>query len=523
MRPHPPSLSYHACLRKGVSVCMSCLALLWSSASSAFGGFDAPTCPPGSYEVYPSPSYRISTNGQVVKPLKPYFFGFNFESVIVLRSLYDTKTKALDPKLISYLSAFPGAVYRYPGGIVSNYYNFSKAGSPPYLSPDGKSVYQLFWFNFDDYMHFLTQVHGQAWLVANLYGSSPRDEEPIGPLVTLAKQWTARTLQDRQAGLPPVLRWELGNELDRNDVKWNDLIYASRASAIAGAIRSVDPQARIVAMLEDVPAHRWTSPFDYNANTAQALASYAPGYAQHVYYDGFPGQPVPDRVNYLCKDMQAVANAGQPQAEIWVTETAVRPPVPWQGIDWKKVKWQTKDLSSTISEADMRIALTQFPQVKGAFLHAIYATGPWATFYRDASGVLHPTLPYWGMRLLRQSMLDEVLMTYTQSRNSSGYAGGYDLRASILTNQAHTAYAIWMANRAANAIPVELQIPSLAGQTFSATLTSLANANVHATDSPRQDILRPVAHPETLHFDGAGNSSLSIPGNSVSALTFSKQ
>lgn len=504
-------------------VCLTCLSACWGKNGITFSFFNSrPTCPPGPYDVSPSSGYRISTNGRIIKKLNPYFFGFNFESVGVLRSLYDSKTKSISPQIIPYLSAFPGAVYRYPGGNISNFYNYSKASSPPYLSPDGKNVYRLVWFTFNDYMRFVTQVHGGAWLVANLYGSLPRHQEPISRLETLARRWAAKAVRDQRHGLPLIMRWELGNELDRNNVKWNDRIYSSRASAIAAAIRSVDPESKFVAMLEDVPAHQWTTPFAYNAHTVKTLVPYKPGYAQHLYYDGFPGQSVPNRVKYLCRDIHAVADAGEPNAGIWITETAVRPPVPWQGINWNKVEWQTKNLSSTISEADMRIALTQFPQVKGAFLHALDATGPWATFYRDARGVLRPTLPYWGMRLFRQTMQDEVLATYTRSRNISGYGGGYDLRAAILTNRVGNHFTIWMTNRASKTILVDLQMPFLAGESFTATLTSLSSPDARAVDGPGQDHVRPLSTSFTLHFNRVGIVNISVVGNSVSALTFGK-
>jgi len=469
--------------------------------------------------VKPAAEYRVTVADRVVNSLKPHFFGFNLEWVGFQQDLWDNQAQKVNPAVISALQAFPGAVYRYPGGTVANHFDWRASVGPQKSRPLRRAVD---WkgplatqFGFNEYLDFLAAVGGQAWLVANLYGDFEGETE-VGPLSSSATQWAAAA---RQANAR-VVRWELGNELDRSLYRWPAKKYSARALEIARAIKAGDPAARFVTLLEDYDAQRWTSAKSYNTQTSDSLASLLPDQALHLYYDGPPGgPPVPHRLKHLCASTGAVqAGSGRP-ATIWVTEHARWPAGRVSDPDWKKNWGSTSNLEGALSVADMVIAFSQTPGVEGQFLHSLAgADSPWPLFHRTAAG-LKPSAVYWALRILREGMLDQVLETRTASRNDSAYAGGYDIRTSLMSNPAHDQFALWAVNRSAKAAKVRLTIPRLAGKTLSARHVSLADANPNANNVLDGQRLLPSAVPVILHFDTSGETLVNLPGNSISTLS----
>lgn len=483
-------------------------AFIPSSTASSF-------CP-SSALVSPSGAYRISTDGSIVRPIPPDFFGFNLEAVNFLRSLCIPGTQAIEPVVLQSLEPFSGAVYRYPGGTNSNYYDWRTSHSLKKTLANGQP-YQLFWLTYQNYMKFLAQVGGKPWLVANLNGNV-LGEEPINSLAATARSWATEALKYQNTGYPPVLRWELGNELDRGKDGWKSNKYTNRAVAIAAAIRDIDPQSRFVAMQEDFDAHKTETALQYNSAVATGLDAFHPDFEQHLYFDGYRGKTIPQQISFLCNSMQAVQPACTYAPGFWITEFAVTPSVPWSQFNYVRDARPTLTLAAAVSNADFVIALSQIPQVKGAFIHDLAGDGAWGMFYRTPAGGVHPTLPYWAMRLLRESLLDEVLTTYTQSPNTSGYRGGYDLRASILTNKVRNHHAVWMSNRAGKDISVQLDIATLAGKTVNATLKSLHHVNADVSDDLLGNNLLPEVASLNVAFNTSGTATIPVPANSISTL-----
>lgn len=484
-------------------------------------GIGETACAP-SVQVEQAAEYRVAVADRVIKQLKPQFFGFSLEWVGFQDDLWDNQAQKVNPAVISALQAFPGAVYRYPGGTVANYFDWRASVGPQQSRPPRRAVG---WkgplvtrFGFNEYLDFLGEVGGQAWLVANLYGDFD-GEATATALSSQAAQWAAVA---RQANAN-VLRWELGNELDRNQYQWSPEKYSARALQVARAIRAADPAARFVSMLEDYDAQRWTSAKTYNTQTSRALASLMPGQALHLYYDGPPGgPPVPHRLKYLCASADAVkAGSGRP-ASIWVTEHARWPAGKATDPDWKKNWGSASNLEGALSVADMVIALSQTPGVEGAFLHGIGGlSGPWLLFHRTAAG-LKPSAVYWALRVLRESMLDQVLESRTYSRNASGYAGGYDVRTSLLTDAARSKFVLWAVNRSGAASGVRLVLPMLAGKTVDVRHASLADANANANNVLDGQRLMPKEASYPLTFDARGETLVNLPAYSVSAVSFKK-
>ena len=492
------------------------LSALVSTASAA------PDACPANVQVMAGNAYRVSADGTIAKSIAPSFFGFNIEAPSFQLTLFDSATGQVLPQIIAYMQAFPGAVYRYPGGTVANFSNWEHGIGPlatrPYRAVVTWHAPMQDTFGFPEYLNFVAQVKGQAWLVPNLYGNL-QGEKPTAKLAASARAWAALAKQDQAKGMPGILRWELGNELYEGPTKWTPQQYNKRALAVAAAIRSADDQARLVVPLEEYTAQPGGMRYeDYNTSLAQALASYAPDYSQHFYVDGSTEVSlVPSTYNNLCQNIGAIAAIGQAGAGYWITEFA-RAPLSWDNLN--KSSWgRLSNMGSALSIADMLIGLSQIPQVKGAFLLGLATTiGPWPLFYKNSAGVYRPTLPYWTLRILRESLLSEVLTTYTQSANRSNYAGGYDLRASVLTDATHQHYAVWAVNRAGQAIDVQLHIPALADRTLQANLTTLSSLSRDAADDAAGESVLPAQTNFSMTFDSSGNGALKLPGYAVAVL-----
>ncbi len=132
-----------------------------------------------------------------IRKLQPEFFGFNIEWVEFQLSLWDSATQRVKPDAVEFLKALPGAVYRYPGGTVSNYFEWRNAigdvrlrkaqSAVPWTGPP--LVVQ---FGLVEYLKFVQSVGGRPWYVLNLYGSQAVNGNEL--YVAGAAPWTPATI-----------------------------------------------------------------------------------------------------------------------------------------------------------------------------------------------------------------------------------------------------------------------------------------------------------------------------------------
>ena len=459
--------------------------------------------------------------------LAPEFFGFNLEWVEFQGSLWDTPSGKVRADITNWLRAFPGAVYRYPGGTIANSMDWRDTVGNAAERPSRKFVswagpFQAK-FGLDEYLNFVRDVNGQAWYVANIFGGLNGEITPR-TLATQAGQLSEYLTKKRQDGLPGILRWELGNELDRGEYRWLPEKLATTAKLVASEIKRGDPQAKFVSLMQEYAAQgdAGISASQYNRRLATGLQEQVSEYAIHVYYDGKPGgQPVPSRVKSICEVVADARNVAPKRTPaIWLTEHARVPPNAWVDPNWKNSWPRTGDLEAAIGVADMMIAAAQIPEVQGAFVHALHGTdGPWPLFHKEKGGGMHPGAVYWGLRILRDSMLEDVLPTTTSDPNNSKYDGGYDLRTVVMADAVRKNYSVWAVNRSGQPLATRLSIPAVKNMKLAGKHVWLSDGNIRANNYLDGKRLQPTESPIELTFDQAGSTTVTLPPYSVSAFS----
>lgn len=470
-------------------------------------------------------------SARAVRRLAPAFFGFNLEWVEFQQSLWDMPSGKVRGDVADWLRGFPGAVYRYPGGTIANSMDWRDTVGASGMRPTRQFVS---WtgpfparFGLDEYLDFVRDVNGQPWYVVNIFGNSD-GEMPLGGMAKQAGQLSEYLVRKRQDGLPGILRWELGNELDRGEYRWPPEKLAAAARLAASEIQRSDPEARFVSLMQEYPAQGeiGITASQYNRRLAGALGNQAGEYAMHAYYDDLPGgQPIPIRVRAICeavRDAQAVSS--QRPVAIWLTEHASVPPNAWVDPNWKNSWPRTGDLGAAISMADMVIAAAQIPEVQGAFVHALHGTdGPWPLFHQEKSGRVYPGAVYWALRILRDSMLQEALPTTTRSPDHSRYDGGYDLRALVMADAERKRYAVWAVNRSGQPLAARLSISALKNLKLAGKHVWLADRTPRANNYLVGNRVLPAESTIELAFNEADSATVILPAYSVSALSFSSK
>lgn len=470
---------------------------------------------------------EVSEGGGKLRFLSPTFFGFNLEWLDFQQDLWDGEQNTVRKDVVEHLKAFPGAVYRYPGGTTSNHVNWKETIGPLGKRPLRKHADWLNpirpAFGFDEYLNFIAKVDGQAWVVANIYGDyiAERDGEF---LAHVAGEWATHAYRREDAGHPRVLRWELGNELDRGKTLWPPTKYAERASATARAISLQNQGAKFVAMMQDWPAQRsqGISVSNYNRVVMRGVASVTKEFAHHLYYEELTWDSVQKRIGLICQSIQDANVSGISNPIFWVTEHARGLPGDAGSPEWKRTWPKTANLEAGLIAAEAYIIGTQLPELQGLFLHSLGTShGPWPLFNATRQGSVHPSAVYWSLFVLRSSMLSTVVPTLMHSRNDGRTLGGNDVRGVVLTDDTKSRYSVWTVNRSQNFSELQIKIPELSGRILSAAVVSLGDENKEANNYASPNRVMPKRSSSTMNFSVGGVATVVLPPYSVSTLQFS--
>lgn len=462
----------------------------------------------------------IVVQNKSIKRLTPQFFGFNLELPAFQASLWDKNAHQVPSVIVDYLRRFPGAVYRYPGGTVANHFDWAAAVGPESTRPSRQMVdWQpagAVQFGPAEYLNFVQQVNGTAWYVLNLYGEYSR-ESPPEQVADSAKELTRFMKEQQASGLPEIYRWELGNELDRGKYRWPASKYVAVSKEVISSIQQVDSKAHFVGMTQD-----WqqtgvsTFGVDYNRTVAHDLLPSVKEFAGHLYYDGEPwGPPVKNVLKQFEKNTKAV-QSGSPDTAMWVTEHARTPLGTPDDPGWKKNWTQSANLDAVISVGDMMINLARTPKVQGTFIHALHgSSGPWPMFHKQKEGGFRPSAVFWGLILLRETLLDNVLDSSINTSLNQDQNSKKDINALVQSNEAKNRFSVWLVNRSEEQVPGQFSMTLLAGKTIlvkSASLSGKENLDGNYT-TPYQ--VFPVRDQIKLSVDANGKFTLPIPAHSL--------
>lgn len=463
---------------------------------------------------------EMVVQNKIIKKLTPQFFGFNLELPAFQASLWDKNAHQVPPSVLEYLRRFPGAVYRYPGGTVANHFDWSAAVGAESTRPNRQLVdWQpagVVQFGPAEYLNFVQQVNGTAWYVLNLYGEYSHESSPE-QVARSAKQLTTFMKAQQANGLPGVYRWELGNELDRGNYRWPASKYIAVSKEVISAVQQADSKAQFVGMAQDWQ-HTGVSTFgvDYNQAVAQELQPNVKEFAGHLYYDGEPwGPPVARVLKQFEKNTKAI-QAGTSNAAMWVTEHARTPPGTPNDPGWKKNWTQSANLDAAISVADMMINLARTPKVQGTFIHALHgSSGPWPMFHQQKEGGFRPSAVFWGLILLRETLLGNVLDGAVNIPLNDAKNSKKTMNALVQTNDTKTRFSVWLVNRGDEQVPGQFSVMQLAGKKIlvkSASLSGKENRDGNYT-TPFQ--VFPVRDQVKISIDASGKFILPIPAHSL--------
>ena len=116
----------------------------------------------------------IDTATRVRQKFPDTLFGFNVQHFNFENDLWINEKSRTDDRVIEALKFFPGALYRYPGGLVANRFWWQEAVGPRtergpqkiMLNDTPRSVM----FGPEEYLDFVRSVNGQPFYVLNLVG-----------------------------------------------------------------------------------------------------------------------------------------------------------------------------------------------------------------------------------------------------------------------------------------------------------------------------------------------------------------
>lgn len=478
----------------------------------------------------------VDPNSVVRSAVPAALFGFNIPWMNFQRGYW--RDNQVRPEVIAWLKPFSGAVYRYPGGEWSNWFEWEKAAGP---GSSRTEQYTTFGstkaeFGFDEFLDFVKAVNGVPLVTVNLKGTKGApwsDQQAVESNV----EWLQHSVQREgraiargnaqfcQTGTKcPVEWWELGNELDWGNGAWTHTEYVNRAREVGLAMKNIDPAIKLIAHTTSSP---WSTKRvigekpkarDFDSAVGAGLGDVAYGYAYHPYYDGISIPAANHYMERAINHLRPTASTGKPPP-IFITEHGRWPNQPKFG-KWETTWIKTGNIGGAVSTADFLLSQMVIPDVRAAMWHSLGARGPWQLFYLDsAADALYPNVVYWALRVLREGLMDDALKVSVSSPNISGYRGGYDVRAVFMRDSTHTRYSLLTINRAGKEQKARLIFPEWAGRKVKGQQYYVSGvSDALANTKERKNAVTMRSRAVGLRFDDAGQAEISLPAFSVSSI-----
>ncbi len=327
-----------------------------------------------------------------VRPLPPDFLGYNLDTSSSIQNWHD-------PRFLDVVRALHPGTLRYPGGTVSNYWDW-RAGTVDLKGQMYRGWLRRF-LQLHPHLHF-----GLGDLQSGLDASRATAVFDLNVLTGTLSNGLAE-LRAAQARGIRVRYVELGNEfyLPLSDYRRrfpNAHAYARTASRWARALHAAFPQACIAAVGAYLSNPRWTrahQPRQANWNDDLMRSWHdVNAVTMHIYLPigmylsqkrlPFDAASVPDLLGYTLTQMRAADRQMHAfgRLPVWVTEYNV--------MDWIKSpeRWGTLKRpgpvcgtwTQALIVAAQTLALAQDPQVRLTDVHALVGSSGFGTLFADA-------------------------------------------------------------------------------------------------------------------------------------------
>lgn len=296
-----------------------------------------------------------------------------------------------------------------------------------------------------------------SWHIANVVGY---DGKLIDTSV-LAQGAKERAALIKQLAPARDHFWEMGNELDRDTLKWNEEKITKRSLPVAKSILAADPSARIlIPLLEYSPP--WIDNADkHNRALIKNHKSVAHDYVLHLYYENAPwGPSVSNRLSSIRNIAKIIASENINNPAIWITEHARTPPGTPVDKNWRSGWYQTGNHDAVIATSDFLIGLSQMPIVGGAAWHGQgHKVGPWTFIDVAGDGSLLETRISRLFEMLKPTHTYQTLETTTNSIIDTNLPTQYAVRATAFgskDNKNLSNLFVWLVNRSNTELKVYL-------------------------------------------------------------------
>lgn len=352
-----------------------------------------------------------------------------------------------------------------------------------------------------------------SWHIANVVGFEGK-ENPVSELEKDAGE-RSKLIKDLSGNRHRF--WEIGNELERDTLKWEAKKIVERGLPVAQAILKNDPAARVIVPLLEYKPEWVNDENEHNRYLIHHYKTVANDFALHTYYDNPPwGPSVEHQLGVIRKVAEIISSEGFANPGIWITEHARPPAGTPKDSNWEKNWYQTGNHDAVIASADFLIGLSQISMVKGASWHGLRA-GPW-NFIDVTTGVgPHQTRMARLFEMLVPASHLQILATKTESVYDLSLVDGYAIRAAAFVEKndfKNKKLVVWLVNRSLSDKDV-----SISNESFRDLPTiDLSQVNLTESYDPSVPISKlPVI---TKHVNPVnGKITVSLPKRSVVLLS----
>ena len=361
---------------------------------------------------------------------------------------------SIRPETLEYLSPFKGAVYRFSGG---NIYEWSKTlgtiASRKKIRAYGAG-YTMPYFGLQEISDFVERVNGKFIMMLNPVG-------PDGVLVSesamitdniLLVDWFKNRFNCVDGDSCRLLYWELGNELDWPSFSYSIDQYLARTFPLVQALKVKYPTIQILSTGKTTPWDNPTYTAEFNNRVAEKLAAAVSGVAFHAYYDGYS---ISDMYKWMDKTIQPYLNIN-PKVKMVATEHGRWPSQTSE--NWSDDWYKASGSKGALGAADFVLAGYFNTNTVAAAWHGLGVKGPWQLFHWNiGTDAIYPSATYWGMRVIRHGLLDDLVQTTPALISGTLYAGKYDVRFAAMKD-AENHLSLSGINRSNDALKIAINL-----------------------------------------------------------------